>query len=83
MGIKPLITGILFFSRLCIQSLGLITQAIIKRQKAKSTFKKTLMLQGVPPKTARELAETYPNPLGEILNLVRSHASRLRISTRM
>lgn len=83
MGVKTLIAGILFFSRLCFQSLGLIMQAMMKRRKAKSTFKKTLMLQGVPPKTARELAEVYPNPLGEILNLVRIRASRFRISTRM
>ena len=71
MGVKALITGILYFSRLCVESLGLVTQAIVKRRRAKSTFKKTLMLQGIPPKTAQELAEAYPNPLSEILSLVK------------
>jgi len=71
MGAKALFLDILYFSRLCVQSLGLVTQAIVKRRRAKSTFKKTLMLQGIPPKTARELAEAYPNPLSEILSLVK------------
>ena len=71
MGVKALIIDILYFSRLCVQSLGLVTQAIVKRRRAKSTFKKTLMLQGIPPEAARELAEAYPNPLSEILSLVK------------
>ena len=71
MGVKALIIDILYFSRLGLQSLGLVTQTVVKRRRAKSTFKKTLMLQGVPPEIARELAEAYPNPLGEILNLVK------------
>ena len=71
MGLKVLITGILYFSRLCVESLGLVTQAIVKRRRAKSTFKKTLVLQGVPPRIARELAEAYPNPVTEILSFVR------------
>ncbi len=71
MGLKALITGTLYFSRLCIESLGLITQAIVKIRRAKSTFKKTLVLQGVPPRIARELAEAYPNPVKEILSIVK------------
>ena len=71
MGIKALVTGALYFSRLCIESLGLVTQAIVKRRRAKSTFKKTLVLQGVPPNVARELAEAFPNPITEILNFVK------------
>jgi hypothetical protein len=72
MGVKALIAGILYFSRLCVESLGLVTQVIVKRRRAKSTFKKTLVLQGIPPRIARELAEAYPNPVAEILNLVRT-----------
>ena len=72
MGVKVIITGTLYFSRLCVESLGLVTQAIVKRRKAKSTFQKTLVLQGIPPEIARQLAEEYPNPVKEVLNLVRS-----------
>lgn len=71
MGIKALVTGVIYFSRLCVESLGLVTQVIVKRRRAKSTFKRTLVLQGIPPKTARELAEAYPNPITEILSLVK------------
>ena len=71
MGVKALLIDILYFFRLCVQCLGLVTQAIVKRRRAKLTFKKTLVLQGIPPKVAQELAEVYPNPITEVLNLVK------------
>ena len=71
MGITALFIDILYFSRLAVQSLGLVTQTIVKRRRAKSTFQKTLILQGIPPKIAQEIAEEYPNPVNEIFNLVR------------
>jgi len=74
MGITALFIDILYFSRLAVESLGLITQTIVKRRRAKSTFKKTLILQGIPPKIAKEIAEGYPDPVNEIFNLMRSNA---------
>jgi len=73
MGAKALFIDILYFSRLGLQSLGLVTQTIVKRRRAKSTFKKTLILQGIPPKIAKEIAEEYPNPVNEIFNIVKNN----------
>jgi len=74
MGAKALFVDILYCSRLALQSLGLVTQTVVKRRKAKSTFKKTLILQGIPPKIAQEIAEEYPNPITEIFSLIKSNA---------
>jgi hypothetical protein len=73
MGAKALFIDILYFSRLALQSLGLVTQTIVKRRRAKSTFKKTLIIQGIPPKIAQEIAEEYPNPVNAIFNLVKNN----------
>jgi hypothetical protein len=73
MGITALFIDVLYFSRLAVQSLGLVTQTIVKRRRAKSAFKKTLINQGIPPKIAKEIAEQYPDPVNEIFNLMRSN----------
>ena len=72
MGAKAILVDALYFSKLAFQSLGLVTQSAIKRQKAKATFKKTLISQGVPLEAADEIAKDYPNPLTEIFSLIRS-----------
>jgi len=72
MGAKALFVDVLYGSKLAFQSLGLVTQTTIKRRKAKATFKKTLIQQGVPPEAADEIAKEYPNPVTDLLNLVRS-----------
>jgi len=77
MGAKALFVDVLYCSRLALQSLGLVTQTVVKRRKAKSTFKKTLILQGIPPKIAKEIAEEYPNPITEIFSLIKSNAYSL------
>ena len=74
MGAKALLIDVLYCSRLALQSLGLVTQTVVKRRKAKSTFKKTLILQGIPPKIAQEIAEAYPNPVNAIFNLMKNNA---------
>ena len=74
MGAKALFVDVLYCSRLALQSLGLVTQTVVKRRKAKSTFKKTLILQGIPPKIAQEIAEEYPNPITKIFSLIKSNA---------
>lgn len=74
MGAKALFVDVLYCSRLALQSLGLVTQTVVKRRKAKLTFKKTLILQGIPPKIANEIAEEYPNPITEIFSLIKSNA---------
>jgi hypothetical protein len=72
MGAKALFVDVIYGSKLAFQSLGLVTQTTIKRRKAKATFKKTLIQQGVPPEAADEIAKEYPNPVTDLLNLVRS-----------
>ena len=73
MGAKALFVDVLYCSRLALQSLGLVTQTAVKRRKAKLTFKKTLILQGIPPKIADELAREYPNPITELFSFIRNN----------
>lgn len=72
MGAKALFVDILYCSRLALQSLGLVTQTAVKRRKAKSTFKKTLILQGIPLKIANEITKEYPDPVTLFLSLIRN-----------
>ena len=74
MGAKALFVDVLYCSRLALQSLGLITQTAVKRRRAKSTFKKTLVLQGIPPEIAKEIAKEYPDPITEIFSLIKNNA---------
>jgi len=74
MGAKALFVDVLYCSRLAVQSLGLVTQTVVKRRKAKSTFKKTLILQGIPAKIANEIAKEYPDPITEIFSLIKNNA---------
>jgi hypothetical protein len=73
MGAKALFVDVLYCSRLAIQSLGLVTQTAVKRRKAKSTFKKTLITEGVPPEIAKEIAEEYPDPITMIFSLLKNN----------
>ena len=75
MGAKALFVNVLYCSKLAIQSLGLVTQSVVKRRRAKSTFKNTLVIQGIPLKIAKEIAEEYPNPITEIFSLIKNNAS--------
>lgn len=74
MGAKALISSALYGSKLAFQSLGLVTQTTMKRRKAKATFKKTLMQQGVPPEVANEIAKEFPNPVSELFSIMKSNA---------
>jgi hypothetical protein len=74
MGARALFVDFLYCSRLALQSLGLVTQTTVKRRRAKSTFKKTLIAEGVPPEIAKEIAEAYPNPVIEIFSFIKNNA---------
>ena len=78
MSAKALFVDVLYCSRLALQSVGLVTQTAVKRRKAKSTFKKTLILQGIPPKIANEIAKEYPDPITEIFSVVKNNAGLYR-----
>ena len=73
MGAKALFVDVLYCSRLALQSLGLVTQTVVKRRRAKSTFKKTLVLQGIPPKIAKKIVEEYPDPVTMIFSLLKNN----------
>jgi hypothetical protein len=77
MGAKALFIDILYCSRLALQSLGLVTQTALKRRKAKKTFKKTLILQGIPSEIAKEIAKAYPNPIVEIFSIIKKNTQFL------
>jgi len=70
MGLKAVFIAVLYFSRLSIQSLGLIVTFLYKKRRAKSIFEKTLVLHGISQEAAQELTKYYPNPISEILSLV-------------
>ena len=72
MGAKALFVDALYCSRLVVEAVGMVPQAIVKRQRAKSTFKKTLITEGVPAEIANELARDFPNPMTTFINIVRS-----------
>ncbi|MCW4034708.1 MAG: hypothetical protein NWF03_05030 [Candidatus Bathyarchaeota archaeon] len=74
MGAKALFVDVLYGSKIAFQSLGLVTQTTLKRRKAKSTFKKTLIQQGVPPEAANEIAKEFPNPISTIFSIMKSNA---------
>jgi len=76
MDVKAVFIGILYFSRLSIQSLGLIVKLIYKKRRAKSIFRKTLILHGISQEAAQELVKSYPDPMNEILNLVSIRKNR-------
>jgi hypothetical protein len=69
---KALFVDALYGSRIAFQSLGLVAQTAIKRRKAKATFKKTLIQQGISPEIANEIAKEFPNPISELFSLLRS-----------
>lgn len=72
MDAKALFVDALYCSRLVVEAVGLVPQAIVKRQRAKSTFKKTLITEGVTAEIANELAKDFPNPMTTFINIVRS-----------
>jgi hypothetical protein len=72
MGAKALFVDVLYCSRLAVQSLGLVTQTAVKRRRAKSTFQKILISEGIPTEIAKEIAEEYPDPITMIFPLIKS-----------
>jgi len=71
MGVTSFFIAILYFSRLSIQSFCLIMLFIYKKRRAKSIFRKTLILHEISQEAAQELVKSYPDPMNEVLNLVR------------
>jgi len=69
MGLKAIIASLFYISKLSVQALALLVVAKYRHGRAKAAFRRTLILSGVHPDTARELAKAYPNPAREILSL--------------
>jgi len=82
MDLRDILSCAYYFSKLSIQSLGLVAKAKYRHRRAKATFKKTLLLRGIPSETADELAKAYPNPVDEVLRLLdlRENMSRVHWS---
>lgn len=70
MGLKAVLTSLFYISKLSLQSLSLMIKAKYRWRRAKATFQRTLILNGIPLEDARELAKAYPNPIEEILSLM-------------
>ncbi|WGM89018.1 MAG: hypothetical protein NUK63_08885 [Candidatus Bathyarchaeum tardum] len=74
MGAKSLLSNVMYGSKLAFQSLGLVTQTSMKRRKAKATFTKTMVDQGVPLDIANEIAKEFPNPVSDLFSILKSSA---------
>ncbi len=74
MGAKSLLSSVMYGSKVAFQSLGLMTQTSMKRRKAKATFTKTMVNQGVPLEVAKEIAKEFPNPVSELFSIMKSTA---------
>jgi len=74
MGAKSLLSSAIYGSKIAFQSLGLMTQTSMKRRKAKATFTKTMVDQGVPLEVAKEIAKEFPNPASELFSILKSSA---------
>lgn len=70
MGVKSTLATLFYLSKLSAQSLNLVVKAKTGHRRAKMIFRDTLIAQGLHWKAAAELAESYPNPVNEILNLL-------------
>lgn len=75
MRLKTVFTNIFYLSKISLRTLGLLTEAKFRHRKAKATFQKTLTHHGIPSETAKELAKAYPNPVDDILNLMKIKGS--------
>ena len=74
MGAKSLLSSVVYGSKIAFQSMGLVTQTSLKRRKAKATFTKTMVDQGVPLEVANQIAEEFPNPVSDLFSILRSSA---------
>lgn len=78
MNLKDLLFSTYYFLKLSVQSLSIMVRGQIGHHSAKTTFKKTLILNGVPQDAAKELSRTYPNPLNDVLSLIRARRNWLK-----
>ena len=74
MGAKSLLSSVMYGSKIAFQSMGLVTQTSLKRRKAKATFTKTMVDQGVPLEVANQIAEEFPNPVSDLFSILKSSA---------
>ena len=74
MGAKSLLSSVMYGSKIAFQSMGLVTQTSLKRRKAKATFTKTMVDQGIPLEIATEIAKEFPNPVSNLFSILKSNA---------
>jgi len=76
MGLKAILTNLFCILKLFLQILGLVMKAKHGQRRAKAVFKKTLILHGIPSEVAQELARAYPDPIDEVLSLMKMRRMR-------
>ena len=70
MGLKAALTSLFYFLKLSVQFLSLLVKAKYSHWRATGTFTKILIQEGFSKEIAKELAQVYPNPIKEALNLM-------------
>lgn len=71
MELEYILSSVYHFSKISVQSLGLMAKAKIRHRKAKAKFRETLIHHGVPSGIAKELSKSYPNPIDEIFSIMK------------
>ena len=71
MSVKAVMISTYYFLKLSLISLGIIVKAKIRHRRAKTIFMKTLIRNGIPLEAAQELSRGYPNPMNEVLSLMK------------
>jgi hypothetical protein len=72
MTLRTTILSTFNISVLSLQSLSFLVEARTARRKAKKMFHQTLISEGIDRQDARELAEAYPDPVKEVLGVLRT-----------
>ena len=76
MGLVAALTAFYYFLKLSVQFVSIIVRAKYSLWRARRTFRRTLVLSGIPSESARKLASAYPNPMDGLFSLVRANRNR-------
>ncbi len=72
MGLTATIVSFYYFLKISFQFIVIMVRAKYSFWKARRTFSRTLVLDGISRESAREIATAYPNPMDGLLGLIRA-----------
>jgi len=75
MDLVATLTALHYFLKISLQFASIMVRAKYSFWKAKRTFRRALVSEGLPRESAMEIAAAYPNPMAGLLGLVRNGMS--------